>query len=680
MLNKLPKLIRFLITIVFLELILFTIFRIAFIVAFAKYGDNLNFTNILYSFWIGFRFDIQLAILISLPIFLLGGIKYIGIFKSIFAKYFWLLYILMVNIAIILLYIIDFAYFDFFKKMVDSSILRYFYDIGEAMKMLNEGYPLVSTSIIALLFFALIFVFLNYLFSKILINKDNFKNKKTKFVTYFIFTILFIFAGFGKLEQYPWRWSEAFYSSNSFLSYLSSNPVTYFVNTLKNTDVKYDEVATKKYYKDVSDFLEVTVKDDNNLSIVRVVKPKHSKELTFNKPNIIFILGESTSYARSSISANPLNATPFIKYMADNGISYNNYYTPHAGTARSVWTSTTGLSDVERMKTSSRNPMTVEQNMILNSLQDYEKFYFIGGSLSWGNVRGVIGNIDGIHTYEERQYKNSPHNDVWGISDIHLVSEANSVLKKQVKPFFAFIQLSGNHSPNTIPSENFGFKESDNISKKDLLNYGFDGSLDQFNGQKFLDYSVKRLITLAKEEKYFDNTIFIFVGDHGLSRKAIHVRQSEQQFATHTLHTPLVIYAPKLIKHKTIDYPVGEVDIMATIAGLSGNTYINSTMGRDILDENFKNKDHYMFFMTHEQNPTINLLGENYLFRIRANGENARLYNYYDENNYAQNIINEHKEIANKMKNLTLGIYEQTRYTRYHNSTNSVEKRLKNIE
>jgi hypothetical protein len=102
-------------------------------------------------------------------------------------------------------------------------------------------------------------------------------------------------------------------------------------------------------------------------------------------------------------------------------------------------------------------------------------------------------------------------------------------------------------------------------------------------------------------------------------------------------------------------------------------------MGRDILDEDFQNKDHYMFFMTHGQNPTINLLGENYLFRIRGNGEDARLYSYYDEKTYSKNIINEHTEIANKMKNLTLGIYEQTRYTRYHNSTNLVEKRLKEI-
>ena len=48
----------------------------------------------------------------------------------------------MVNIGIILIYVIDFAYFDFFKKMVDSSIIRYFYDIGEAFEMVKEGYPM----------------------------------------------------------------------------------------------------------------------------------------------------------------------------------------------------------------------------------------------------------------------------------------------------------------------------------------------------------------------------------------------------------------------------------------------------------------------------------------------------------------------------------------------------------
>jgi len=675
MFAKLPKLIRFLLSLALFEIAIFTLFRIAFYFAFSKYDQIHTSSEIFYSFWIGFRFDVQLFTIAFLPILLFGSIKHIGLFQNKISKYFWLSYIFLTNVIILIVYIIDFPYYDFFKKMVDSSIVRYFYDIGEAMKMLSEGYPLFSTLIVTLIVLAFLFAMTNTIYEWVNKKESSTFTKRKKITIYSIFFIFYIFLGYGKFEWYPWRWSEAFYSSNTFLSYLASNPVTYFKNTLKNKDVKYDINAVKEHYTRVAEFLDVIPKDDNNLSIIRVIEPNHTDEYIFKQANVIFILGESTSYARSSISGNPLDPTPFIKQMSDSGITFSRYYTPHAGTARSVWTSTTGLTDVERMKTSSRNPMTVQQFMILNSFKNYEKFYFIGGSLSWGNIRGVISNIDGIHKYEEQDYPNSPRNDVWGISDVHLAGEVNNVLKKQKKPFFAFVQLSGNHSPNTIPEENFGFNKDHNISDKEFLNYAFDGGENDYNGQRFLDHSVKRLITLAKKEEYFDNTIFIFVGDHGLPKKALHMHDAEQVFKTHTLHTPLVFYAPKLLKHKEINYPVSEVDIMATIAGLIGDRYINSTMGRDLLEKDFVNKEHYAFYMTHENNPHINLIAKEYILQMRGDGSEAKLFNYYFKNKPID-ISSQHKKLFEKMKKTCRGIYEETRYTRYNNSTKKVMQYL----
>jgi len=674
--KNLPKLIKFLVLLTAVEVIVLTLFRVAFFFAFLKYGENFSYEQVLYSFWLGFRFDLQLVIIINLPILLLSPIPIIGIFKSLFAKYFWLIYILLSNIFIIIIYIINFAYYDFFKKMVDSSIIRYFYDIKDALTMVKEGYPLISVSIISFISFVIIFIFLKKLYESINSQNDIQMNKAVKRVVYTVFVIIYIFLGYGKFELYPWRWSEAFYSTNTFLSYLASNPVTYFVNTLKNTDVKYDSKKVKKYYDALCSYLDITNKDPKKLHFIRVNTPHHTKEYTFKNPNIVIFLGESTSYARSSISGNPLNPTPFLKYMSDNGVTFSRYYTPHAGTARSVWCLLTGLPDVERMRTSSRNPMVVQQHMILNSIKGYNKFYFIGGSLSWGNVRGVISNIDGIKKFEEHNYKNSPHNDVWGISDVHLAGEVNEILKKQTKPFIAIVHLSGNHSPNTIPDENFGFKKVQNISKQKLMDYSFDGKIKEYNGQRFLDHSVKRLITLAKKEKYFDNTIFIFVGDHGLPKKAKHMHEAEQVYQTHTIHTPLIFYAPKLLKHKKIDYPVSEVDIMATIAGLIGQPYINSSLGRDIFDKDFKNKEHYAFYMTHEANPRINLIGKEFIFRDRADGSKPRLYKYYfDKKNV--NLIKKYPKIAKRMSDICHGIYEATRYIRFNNSTELVKNYLK---
>ena len=95
----------------------------------------------------------------------------------------------------------------------------------------------------------------------------------------------------------------------------------------------------------------------------------------------------------------------------------------------------------------------VDQHTIINDYKGYEKFYFIGGSLSWANISGLLtNNIDGLHLYEQEDYK-AKTIDVWGISDKNLFLEANDVLKQQTHPFFAVIQTADNHRPYTIPEE-----------------------------------------------------------------------------------------------------------------------------------------------------------------------------------------------------------------------------------
>ncbi len=61
---------------------------------------------------------------------------------------------------------------------------------------------------------------------------------------------------------------------------------------------------------------------------------------------------------------------------------------------------------MEPTKTASRNPAAVDQHTIINNFTGYEKFYFLGGSTSWANIRGVLtNNIDNLHLYEQDDYK-----------------------------------------------------------------------------------------------------------------------------------------------------------------------------------------------------------------------------------------------------------------------------------
>ena len=94
-----------------------------------------------------------------------------------------------------------------------------------------------------------------------------------------------------------------------------------------------------------------------------------------------------------------------------------------------MFTLVTGLPDLSRVKTGSRNPYIVDQHSIINSFKNHQKYYFLGGSASWGNIRGVFShNIEGLKIFEEGDY-DYPKVDVWGISDYDLFQSANDYLK-----------------------------------------------------------------------------------------------------------------------------------------------------------------------------------------------------------------------------------------------------------
>ena len=165
------------------------------------------------------------------------------------------------------------------------------------------------------------------------------------------------------------------------------------------------------------------------------------------------------------------------------------------GTARGVWASITGIADVAESgnKTASRNPSMVDQHTIINDFDGYSKLYFLGGSTSWANIRGVLSNnIKGLRIYEQDDYT-SPKIDVWGISDRNLFKEASAILKQQAKPFFAVIQTADNHRPYTIPAEDVKeFKKID-LPIDSLKKYGFENN-DEMNAFRFTDFCYQSFI------------------------------------------------------------------------------------------------------------------------------------------------------------------------------------------
>ena len=253
--------------------------------------------------------------------------------------------------------------------------------------------------------------------------------------------------------------------------------------------------------------------------------------------------------------------------------------------------------------------------------------------------------------------------DVWGISDLHLFEEANSVLKIQDKPFFAIVQTSGNHRPYNIPEDNRGFIKKQ-ISKKEATDYGFQSS-DEYNAFRFLDHSVGFFIQQAKKEKYFDNTIFVFFGDHGVNGTGKHMTAAQRQLHINALNVPFIIYSPKLLESKKYTFPASEVDVMPTLASLAGFSYANSSLGSDLLDPNI-NKNRYVYTMAHSKPLIISVVGKNKMFSDNILNTQPTLHDLNSQTP-RKDISKQNPKQAEKLKRLTFGIYETIKYMRYHN-------------
>ena len=667
--NKIPRLHLYVISVLILFLILQTGLRIIFWLKFNNPADPVPANDLIWSFYLGLKFDMQASMGTLLPVMLLGWIKPLHPVYSPIGKRLWAIYISLAFIIMYLVYITDAGHYAYLQQRVNATALRFLENPLISATMVWQTYPVITGGLL----FILVNAITIYLFLKLtakINSSDSIRfywlNKRWYKKTVLVLaTIILVFITlFAKVSWYPLRWSDAFFSTHAYSAQLASNPIIYFSNTLKNIDDKYDINAAKQSYPIIAEYLGINTASNSPLDYKRSYSFDSSAN---NKTNVIVVILESFASYKTSLSKNPLDTTPNISQLASEGYYFNSFFTPTTGTARSVWAYITGIPDIELNKTSSRNPLIVDQHTIINAFADYKKYYFLGGSASWANIRGLLSsNIPDLQLFEEGSY-DSEVIDVWGISDLSLFREANAILKDETRPFFAIIQTSGSHRPYTIPEDNAGFELwTEDAIPDDIQNYGFD-SLEELNSFRFMDHSIGEFIRLAKKAPYFDNTLFVFFGDHGIQAPAgNHTPASETQLNLQGLRVPLVIYGKSIIQQaKVFDTIASEVDVLPIIAGLTRTSYLNTTLGRDLLDERYKNNN-YAFTIDPNEGRIIGLLSDKYYLKLKViNGDST--FHDLTSNTAREDVTQQHSDTAQLYKDKLIAIWNSIRHMRENN-------------
>ncbi len=181
---------------------------------------NIGDQSILHVFYLGFRFDLRHILIPVFITFLISLFANASTFK--WAKKIILSIWLLFSLIFIVSYSSDFMHYSYLSQRLNASVLNYFQDVSISVNMVWQTYPIIK-----IMFLVVGFVVIMFFISKSILNRALKCRKPIKRVNIpigILFFLLCAIGKFGRVGQYPLRWSDVFSLGNDNASHLPLNP------------------------------------------------------------------------------------------------------------------------------------------------------------------------------------------------------------------------------------------------------------------------------------------------------------------------------------------------------------------------------------------------------------------------------------------------------------------------
>lgn len=628
--------IKYLLNTYLITLLVFTLFRLVLVgLNIGKINEIISIEKeislVLKSLVFGFRFD-SLVICFSLSVFIM--LFLIAYFSNIKSKLFYKInhYLIIVLFSILFsISSIDIPYFQYFFSRFTLRGFLWIDSFDFVVKMIFQEWSFIIYFILFILIIIGFVWIMNRNYKSNLLNLET----KNKISVLNIFSFLIIiglcFIGMrGRLEiKSPLRIGTAYFSNYPLLNQIGLNPNYTLAKSIAEANELKKKGLSLMDNKTAEQFVENEFKDFLNKDIVY----KNPKKL-----NVVLVIMESMSAEYMGYFTGESSLTPNLDKIAKKSISFTNTYTAGIHTYNGVYStlfSLPALLDIHSMKTT----QIPELNGLPNILKSngYYTLYFTTHDDQFDNIGGFLkaNSVDRIISVKD--YPKSQIKSTLGVSDHIMFDKAIQTINSmdKTKPFFASLLTSSFHNPYVYP-ENIDLKAKSKDIKYKMLEYS--------------DWAIGRFIEKAKECTWFENTVFVFIADHGA-----YIGNNPYPIPLAYHHTPFLIYSPNNFSSKEIDNPCLQIDLSPTLLSLLNINYTHNNLGVDIINNTRK----YAYFSSDDR---IGVLDDKYLY-IWDKNSNEYLYLYKEKD--TKNYIKEEREKANEMKNYAFSMIQYA-YNNYH--------------
>jgi phosphoglycerol transferase MdoB-like AlkP superfamily enzyme len=518
------------------------------------------------------------------------------------------LWIGLILFALVATYALDAGHYLYLTKRLDASIVRFSTDVEDSALMVWQSYPIIWITLAIMTTSAIAYLAHQRFVLPILQYQPKPSKWWQRTIVVILFGALLLLMILGRWSLVPLRWNHAYFNGNAEVAALGLNPIIWTYDTSKFTNDQVTRKELEPYLPTLEKLLGGPFLKDSHGALDRWYTPVAPVVPEGETPNIIIVFLESLGNSHIGAYGNPLNPTPNIDALIKESRWYPNFIVPARSTAKSVFTSITGIPDVTAIRTATRNPYMTHQRSLFTHFTEYEKYYMLGGSAGWANMSATVHNsIPGVTLLEEKNWQ-SPIEDVWGITDRDLITESLDALSKAKQPFMAYIQTAANHSPHTIPDDVPGFVEKQ-AAEEELKAAAFIHN-GQYNAVRLLDHNIGYLLEQVKTKGLYENSIFVLFADHQAhGNKTDFLPDYIYEYGIGELPVPLIIHSPKYIQAEK-DPTFGALpDLLPTMAGLFPQEFLNTTLGKDLTWAKGKNLPAYGFIQSERSSVAVNANG-----------------------------------------------------------------------
>lgn len=562
-----------------LALVAFFVFRLSvFISASYTFSDDIGFLTKSVSFLKGLWFDNVIACYVTLLPLLIMVIA--NMFRTV-KRWVFMVCAAVIGVLYSVCFIVagaNIPYFSYFFNNINSSIFNWFgYGATTGGMIFQESsyyFPILLTLVMIVLYW----IFAVKLAGKFYIKTLAFTPPCRNLLYYSLIPIagaacigLCLFGIRGRMGYNPIKVSQAYYCQDPLLNQLGINPVfnllTSTLDDMRKENRPIELLPDDEAIKNACRYLGRSGEDG--------ISPlaRNVADSVAVRKNVVIILMESMSANLMRTFGQEKMLTPYLDSLSMESRLYRNCYSSGLHTNHGIYATLYSFPTILK-----RNAMKGTRIPVYSGLptvlaeNGYYNMFFMTHESQYDNMNAFL-RTNGFHEiHAQEDYPADKVVNSFGVPDDFLFSYALKRINEHSatgQPFMSVLLTISNHPPYIVP-EYFSPKTSEIHDR--IVEYA--------------DHSIRCFMETAKKQPWYENTLFVLLGDHGKL-----VGNPECEMPQSHNHIPLIFHGTD-IERQTVDCYCGQIDVAPTLLDMLNVEYVQNNFGINLEKE----KRPYIFY------------------------------------------------------------------------------------